>query len=37
MHNEYTIKPGGCQPLVDLGANGKPRPWKKHHTEGLML
>ena len=37
MHDEYTIKPGGCQPLVDLGANGKPRPWRKHHTEGLML
>lgn len=37
MHDEYTIKPGGCQPLVDWGTNGKPRPWRKHHIEGLML
>ena len=37
MHDEYTTKPGDCQPLVDWGANGKPRPWRKHHIEGLML
>ena len=37
MHDEYTTKPGGCQPLVDWGTNGKPRPWRKHHIEGLML
>lgn len=45
MHTEYTTpkakKQGATvnepKTLVDWGANGYPRPWKKHHLEGVAL
>ena len=40
MQAEYTTKDSQCQavkPLSDIGLNGKPRPWRKHKQEALML
>ena len=38
MHAEYTTNPPhGQEVLKDVTAAGKVRPWRQHHTEGLLL
>ena len=38
MHAEYTTNtPHGQEVLKDVTAAGKVRPWRQHHTEGLLL
>lgn len=37
MQDEYSTPAAKTQVLIDIAPNGKPRPWRARHRQGLML